>query len=193
MKTLSYSNVKCTLRVPLILLTVGKIKHENFFVLLLLRLSFPWYITQNCTAYMSDQHIKQLFAIRNFPFFGYSLMRATCKIGKLWLQKCITVSFLYTGIPFCNYIRNSMLYKDILPIKLLLYYQRHLFSWLQLYARYDQWVIFPNKHCNLFSIQLFVHTSTPWTLQDIHVCEHCTLWSTALLSEISIFYVRAGC
>ena len=40
-KTLNYSNVNCTSRIPIILLTVEKIKRENFDLLLLFNFRFP--------------------------------------------------------------------------------------------------------------------------------------------------------
>ena len=42
----------------------------------------------------------------------------------------------------------------------LLYYWRYLFSWLELYARYDRQVMSPNTERNHLLIQHFVRTYT---------------------------------
>ena len=55
----------------------------------------------------------------------------------------------------CTYIHNSKTtghYKDILHIERQLYYQRCLFSWLDLYARYNRQVMAPKMHHSLLPI-----------------------------------------
>ena len=47
---------------------------------------------------------------------------------------------------------------DGLPIKRLLYYWKYLFSWLELYVRYNWRVMDPDMHRNHFPIQLFERT-----------------------------------
>ena len=71
-------------------------------------------------------------------------------------------------------------YKDVLPIKQLLYYQRFLFSVIELYVRYDQWLMAPNMHHNLFLIRHFVCTYT-----------HNSTRTTTLLSET--FFASPTC
>ena len=72
---LSYSDGKYIPRVPLIILTVEKNEREKFDFVLLSFLLIP----------------NKYSTIRDVPFLGLSCMRA--KIGKLWLQARITVSF----------------------------------------------------------------------------------------------------
>ena len=51
-----------------------------------------------------------------------------------------------------NYWNNYSLYTDILHIERVFYYQRWLFSVLELDVRYDCWVMAPNMHCSVFLI-----------------------------------------
>ena len=67
MKNLSYSNVKYTPRVPLILLTVEKIECENFNLVLL---SFSTQITQKLH---SAHQTKQLLYYQRLAFSGLEL------------------------------------------------------------------------------------------------------------------------
>ena len=70
--------------------------------------------------------------------------------------------------------------------------RRYLFSGLELYARYNRCVMDPNTYHNLFPIRhLCVLTLVTWKLQVIY--EHCTYRITALLLQISIVCVWAGC
>ena len=59
MKALSYSYVKYSPRVPLLLLTVKKIERENFDFVLLLSSSFPSSITQK----VYDVYLQALYTL----------------------------------------------------------------------------------------------------------------------------------
>ena len=113
------------------------------------------------------------------------------KINKLWLQTRITVSFWDAILAYLYaQLENYRLY--VLPIEQLLYYQRYLFSGLELhvYVRYDWWVMAPNMHCNSFQYNtLCILTLITWKLQVIYECS--THQTAALLSNISIFCDRA--
>ena len=105
---------------------------------------------------------------------------------------------LLLNLPFCVHIyaqlKKYRLYKGTLPIERLLYYQGYLFYELELYVRYDRWVLDLNTHHNNFLIRHFVCTYTRNSkLQVIHVYGRSTYQITALLSKMSIFCVRAGC
>ena len=89
MKTLSYSNVKYTPRVPSTLLTVKKIEHANFYYsscsssfvcyfLSLCFLSFFYFSCNSKTIWRITNHLqtKQLLCYRDFPF----LVIAACKL-----------------------------------------------------------------------------------------------------------------
>ena len=115
------------------------------------------------------------------------------KISELWFQTHVTVSFLYAilCVLTCT-TRNWRWYKDILPIEWLLYYLRYLFSGLELYARYNQKVMDPNMHCNLFPIpHLCALTLITRKLQAVY--GHSTYQMTGLLLEMSILCLRAVC
>ena len=74
-------------------------------------------------------------------------MRA--KIDVLWHKTRVAVAFLY--VILCIITRTTQKlrsYKNVLPIERLLYYRRYIFSWLELYVRYDQRVMDPNTHHN---------------------------------------------
>ena len=94
-------------------------------------------------------------------------------------------------------LKNYRLYKSVLPIERLFYYWRCLFSKLKLYARYDRWDMASNTHHNLFPIWHFVcactHTCNLKTIGHTPVYGCYTYQTTAPLSEISVFCVRAGC
>ena len=93
MKTLRYSNVKYTPRVPLICCTVEKIKCEIFDFVLLFSSFFPHTYLKKCIAYTMIFIPNNCSTIRDFPFLGQSCMRA--KVGKLSLQTHITDSLLH--------------------------------------------------------------------------------------------------
>ena len=127
MKTFSYSNVKYTLRVLLILLTVEKIERENFHFVVLL-LSFLSCITQK--LYMQRIRVictpNKCSTVRDL-FLGCSCMWA--KIGKLWLQTRVAVSFAY-AVCACLHTQLENFIKVVLPMEPLLYYWRYLLSGL---------------------------------------------------------------
>ena len=92
MRTLSYSNVKYTLRVPLSLLTVEKIEYENFdFVLFSF---FPSRITQKLYN-VYEQSAHQMSAL--LSEFLLFLVRATCELrSPSYASKThIVISFQY--------------------------------------------------------------------------------------------------
>ena len=62
----------------------------------------------------------------------------------------------------------------------------YLFIQLELYVRYNQRVMDPNTHRTTFwcDILWVLSTGCKWTFD---------IWMTALLSEMSIFCVKAGC
>ena len=73
----------------------------------------------------------------------------------------------------------------------LLYYQRYLFSGLEQYARYNQWVISPNKHHNLILIHFvctYIHNSKNMShvLNFYMLNDSSTIWHAD-------FLVRATC
>ena len=95
---------------------------------------------------------------------------------------------------FCGHLRAQLedqrSYKNALPNKQQFYYWRSLFSGLEMYMRYDRWVMDLNMHHTLFMIQhLCVLTLFTQKLQVVHGC--CTYRMTALLSKMSIFCIRA--
>ena len=105
MKTISYSNVKYSPRILLTLLTVVKNQTWkfwfcsfllSFFFFLIHNSNTVWHIWMICTQNYDS-------TIIDFPFLGWSFMRA--KIGELWLQTCITVSFQYAI--FCLFTHTS--------------------------------------------------------------------------------------
>ena len=80
-------------------------------------------------------------------------------------------------MPFCAYLyphnmktKGARIYKDVLPIKRLLYYWRYLFSGLELYVRYDLLVIDPKTHHNHYFRYyiLCVHTLIIKKLQVVY-------------------------
>ena len=97
MKTLSYSNVKYTLRITLILLTVEKIEHENFdFVLFL----FPYAQLKNYMAYTNNMHTKRLLSEIFFVW-----VRAACKLRWASYGSKHTSRSL-SDMPFCMYLHT---------------------------------------------------------------------------------------
>ena len=64
MKSHSESYVKYSSRVPLLLLTVEKLEHENFDLLFVFLpfflLPFPYAKLKKCMAYTNDLHTKQM-------------------------------------------------------------------------------------------------------------------------------------
>ena len=81
-----------------------------------------------------------------------------------------------------------------LPNNWLLYYEKYLFSALELFVRYDRWVMESNTHRNLFQYNIYtvyILTLVTWKIQVLY--KRCTYWMTALLSGVPIFCVRAGC
>ena len=90
--------------------------------------------------------------------------------------------------PFCAYLHTQLenwrLYKDVLPIKWLLYDWRYLFSGSELYLRYNRQVMDPNTHCNLFPIWHFCILIL--ITQKLPVINGLSTYQmTALLSEMS--------
>ena len=127
-----------------------------------------------------------------FLFF----ITAACELtDELWPQTHITVVFLYVILCIIIHTTRNLrgpIYRDILPIEWLLYYWRYLLSQLELYARYDQQVMDPNTHCNHFPIlQMCVLTLVTRKLPVVCGCS--TYRMIALLSEMSIVCVIAGC
>ena len=128
MKILTYSNVMCAPRVPLILLTVEKIERGNFdFVLLS---SFPSCITQKmCNIYKQSAHQTTALLSEIFLF----LVRATCELrsasygSQHTLQTSIrhfVLTYMYTSKTKAR-IRTLYLTNDYSTIK---------FSGLELYS-----------------------------------------------------------
>ena len=113
------------------------------------------------------------------------------KIGVLRLQTCVVDSFLYIILCVLTCAtRKLKSYKDILPIELLLYYRRCIL-WARA-RRYACWVMDPNTHCVLFRYNILcVLMFITWKLQVVYGCT--TYRTTAPLSVVSIFCVRAGC
>ena len=104
-------------------------------------------------------------------------------MGELWIQAHIATTFWYN---ICAYLHSQLenyrSYVDVLHIKKwLFYYQRCLFSVLELDARYESWVIPSNMHCSLFLISHFciysVLRDITWKLQVICGCS--AYWTTA--------------
>ena len=98
MKTLSYSYVKYSPRVSLLLLTVEKIERESFDFALLLLLSFFlsfFSIMHNSKVYsVYEQSAHQTNALLSEIFLFW--VRTACKAKiELWLQMHIKVAFLY--------------------------------------------------------------------------------------------------
>ena len=85
-------------------------------------------------------------------------------ISKLWFHANTHYSLFWYAILCMNtytQLENYRSYVDILHIKQLLYYQRCLFSGLDLHAKHDWWVMVPNTYHRLFPCNKpFVHTST---------------------------------
>ena len=111
-------------------------------------------------------------------------MRA--KIDELWPQTRITMAFHNSKT------KGHIQCKDALPIERLLCYRRDLFPGLELHVKYDWWVMDPNTHWNRFLIQHFCVLPLV-TRKLLDVYRRCTYQTTALLSEMSIFCVSAGC
>ena len=143
MKTLSSSYVKYTSRVPLILLTVAKIKSKKFDFVLLLS-SFPSCIIQ------SIRHIQMIHApndctsIRDLPFHGQSCTRG--KIDELWPQTCIVVASLYAILYIITYTMQKL---KVVQQRLTF---RRIVSLLKIYillvrvVNYIGWVSYRSKH-----------------------------------------------
>ena len=101
MKTLSYSNMKHTTRVPLILLTVEKIERENldFVLLSFLFHSFSLHIAQQLhvygTACVYERSAWQTTTLLSEIFFF--LVRAACKLRwvNMHVSKRMPQFFLY--------------------------------------------------------------------------------------------------
>ena len=73
-------------------------------------------------------------------------------IGKLRLQKCITVSLQYTIVRNCTH-ENYRSYMDVLHIEKLLCYPRHFLCGSKLHDRYDWKAMGPDTHHGLSLIQ----------------------------------------
>ena len=73
------------------------------------------------------------------------------KMGELCLQTGIVVYFQYAK-SVCTYMHNSKNEGDIriFYLSTTAPYQRYLFSMLELYARYNSWVMDLNMHNNNF-------------------------------------------
>ena len=124
--------------------------------IVLLSSFFLWYITQKVYG-IHEQSAYQMTALLSEIFLF--LVRVARKLRMVSYGSEHTLwPLFYT--PFCAYLhtklRNYRLYKNVLPIKQLLYYWRYLFSWLELDTSYDWRVMDPNTHCNHFSVQHFV-------------------------------------
>ena len=100
--------------------------------------------------------------------------------------------FVHTYMYMHNLKTKGHIRKDILPIERMLDYQRYLFSGLELYVRYEWRVMDPTLITITFRYDILcVLTLITRKLLDIY--GHCTYRTTALLSEMSIFSVWAGC
>ena len=78
------------------------------------------------------------------------------------------------------------MYMNILHIKRLLYYQRGLFTGLELYARYDWQVMRLHTHHHFFLIRhLCILAWITWKLQVVYGCPTCQI--TGVLSETFLF------
>ena len=159
MKTFNYSNVKYTPRIALILLIVKEIECE-IFDLFFLSSSFPPSIAQQVYIW----HIWTIFTpndcttTRDDSF----LIRAACKLRSAsYGSKHVTDSFLYAilGI-LTGKTRNVKVIYERSTYQMTALLSDMLFTWLELYARYDRQVMDPNTHCNLFLIQNFTSTYT---------------------------------
>ena len=102
-----------------------------------------------------------------------------------WDQQVMAPNMCRGGFPICHYVHkctqleNWRSYKDISPIKQLLYYRRYLSFWLELYVRYDQQVMDPNMHSNHFLIRHFVYTytrnsKTTGCMQTLYISNDCS-------------------
>ena len=110
----------------------------------------------------SDLNTNQVPYYQGFSFFGGLELHASYD----WQDMA---SDTHHGLfLMCHFVRtylraeleNYRSCKDVLPIEQLLYYQRYLFSRIELYVRYSHWVMAPNTHRNFFPIRHFVHTYT---------------------------------
>ena len=141
-------------RVPSILLTVKKTEREN---LILFFLSFFFFLMHNSkVCNISERSANQMTALLSEIYLF--LVRAACKLKSVSYGSKYTLrTFFY--MPFCVYLHaqleNKRSYNDALPNKWLIYYWKCLFTWLELYVRYDQRVMDPNIHHNYFSIWHF--------------------------------------
>ena len=104
----------------------------------------------------------------------------------------VAVFFLYAILCLLTQLKYWRSYKNVLPIKQLLYYGVHLLPGLELYVRYDWLVIDSSKHHNLFPIH-FMHAYTHNTKSPGHIRMFYMSKMTAPLSKMSIFCVRAEC
>ena len=88
----------------------------------------------------------------------------------------------------CTYVHNSKTKgcKDILSNKQLLYYQRYLFPWLELYARCDRRVMAPNSF--FLVSHLCIITGINWKLLVIYICS--AYRTTALHTETFLVWFR---
>ena len=88
-------------------------------------------------------------------------------IDELWLQTCITVSFLIHHFT-CNYthkLKTQKMYASILRIERLIYNMRCVFSGLDLPVRYGWQVMPPNTHHSFLPIgNLCLLPLITWTL-----------------------------
>ena len=108
MKTLSYSKIKYTPTVPIILTTIKKIERENFdFVLFFFFLSFfllfPSHIAQK--VYIYETSAQQMTALLLETIL--LLVRAACELRSL---SCGSIHILWTlfYIPFCAYLHSQI-------------------------------------------------------------------------------------
>ena len=84
---------------------------------------------------------------------------------------------------FCAYLHTQLeskrSYKDALPIKQLLYYQRYLFTGLEMYARYNWQTVDPNTHRYLFLRRNIVRPYTDNSTTTGHI------WMFYILNDYS--------
>ena len=156
--------------------------------------SIPSHITQKAYG-VYKQFTQRTTALLSEIFLF--LVRGACEPRSASYSPKHT-SWSLSDTSFCAHLHaqleNSRWYEDVRRIERLLYYWRYLFTGLELYVRYDRWVMDPNTHRNHFPIRLLcvlIHVLVTRKLQVVD--GRCTSWMTALLSEMSTFCVRAKC
>ena len=110
MKTLRYSNVQYSPRVPLILLTVEKIEGDNFDLFFFFFLSFPLHITQKlCGVYKRSAHQTNALLSDIFLF----LVRAACELRSASYGSKHTSQSLSDKPFVCTYMHKAKTIRHI--------------------------------------------------------------------------------